>query len=71
MTCQPSGTELTYHSTREVVPVKNAFRDMLRLLRRAGGWSQREVAERLRRVDVNTLTPIEAMNLIYELKQKL
>ena len=47
MTCQPSGTELTYHSTREVVPVKNAFRDMLRLLRRAGGWSQREVAERL------------------------
>ena len=30
-----------------------------------------EVAERLRRVDVNTLTPIEAMNLIYELKQKL
>ena len=30
-----------------------------------------EAAERLRRVDVNTLTPIEAMNLIYELKQKL
>ena len=30
-----------------------------------------EVAERLRRVDVNTLTPIEAMNLLYELKQKL
>lgn len=27
--------------------MKNAFRDMLRLLRRAGGWSQREVAERL------------------------
>ena len=30
-----------------------------------------EVAERLRRVDVNTLTPIEAMNLLFELKQKL
>ena len=30
-----------------------------------------EVAERLRRLDVNTLTPIEAMNLLYELKQKL
>lgn len=30
-----------------------------------------EVAERLRRVDVNVLTPIEAMNLIYELKQRL
>ena len=30
-----------------------------------------EVAERLRRIDVNTLTPIEAMNLIFEMKQKL
>lgn len=30
-----------------------------------------EAAERLRAVDVNTLTPIEAMNLIYELKQRL
>lgn len=27
--------------------MKNTFRDMLRLLRRANGWSQREVAERL------------------------
>ncbi len=30
-----------------------------------------EVAERLRRTDVNVLTPIEAMNLLFELKQKL
>ena len=30
-----------------------------------------QVAERLRQVDVNTLTPIEAMNLLYELKQSL
>ena len=30
-----------------------------------------QAAERLRRVDVNTLTPIEAMNLVYELKQML
>ena len=30
-----------------------------------------QAAERLRRVDVNTLTPIEAMNLLYELKQML
>ena len=30
-----------------------------------------EVAERLRRVAVETLTPIEAMNLLYELRQKL
>ena len=28
-----------------------------------------QVAQRLRMVDVNTLTPIEAMNLLYELKQ--
>lgn len=30
-----------------------------------------EVAEELRNVDINTLTPIEAMNLIYQWKQKL
>ena len=30
-----------------------------------------EVLDRLRMVDINTLTPIEAMNLIYELKQRL
>ena len=29
------------------------------------------VADRLRQVDVNVLTPIEAMNLLYELKQML
>ena len=30
-----------------------------------------KVADRLRQVDVNVLTPIEAMNLVYELKQML
>ena len=30
-----------------------------------------EVADRLRQVDIDTLTPIEAMNLLYELKKKL
>jgi DNA mismatch repair protein MutS len=30
-----------------------------------------EVADELRGVDINTLTPIEAMNLIYQWKQKL
>ena len=30
-----------------------------------------EVADRLRSVDINTLTPIEAMNLLFELKNKL
>ena len=29
------------------------------------------VTDRLRAVDINTLTPIEAMNLIYQLKQEL
>ena len=32
---------------------------------------EREVADKLRAVDINTLTPIEAMNLIFELKKKL
>jgi len=31
----------------------------------------RAVAERLRQVDVDTLTPIEAMNLVYQLKKEL
>ena len=30
-----------------------------------------EVADQLRSVDINTLTPIEAMNLLFELKKKL
>ncbi len=33
--------------------------------------SEGEVAERLRAVDINTLTPLEAINLIYELKKML
>jgi len=32
---------------------------------------EHSVAEQLRSVDINTLTPIEAMNLIFELKKKL
>ena len=30
-----------------------------------------EVADRIREVDINTLTPIEAMNLLFELKKSL
>ena len=30
-----------------------------------------QAAERLRRVEVDTMTPIEAMNLLFELKQLL
>nr|MBQ5810976.1 DNA mismatch repair protein MutS [Clostridia bacterium] len=36
-----------------------------------GAEDEHEVAEKLRSLDINTLTPIEAMNLIFELKKKL
>ncbi len=36
-----------------------------------GDMAALEAAEVLRRTDLNTLTPIEALNLIYQLKQKL
>ncbi len=36
-----------------------------------GDLAAREAAERLRQVDIDTLTPIEALNLIYELKRGL
>ena len=36
-----------------------------------GDMAALEAAEVLRRTDLNTLTPIEAMNLIYKLKQSL
>jgi len=32
---------------------------------------ENEVADRLRDIDINTLTPIEAMNLLFELKKTL
>ena len=31
----------------------------------------REIAERLRKLDINVLTPIEAMNIIFEIKKEL
>ena len=33
--------------------------------------SEERIADRLRRLELNTLTPIEAMNLLFELKQEL
>ncbi len=36
-----------------------------------GAMSEAEVIDRLRRTQVDTMTPIEAMTLLYELKQKL
>ena len=36
-----------------------------------GSISEDVIARRLREADLNTLTPIEAMNLLYELKKEL
>jgi DNA mismatch repair protein MutS len=33
--------------------------------------SEKEVCDKLRAVDINTLTPLEAINLIFELKKDL
>ncbi len=51
----------------EKKPEEPAF-DMLSML---SSDEEHDVAEKLRALDINTLTPIEAMNLIYELKKKL
>ena len=51
----------------EKKPEEPAF-DMLSMLT---SDEEHEAAEKLRAADINTLTPIEAMNLIYELKKKL
>ena len=36
-----------------------------------GSMSEDRISEKLRAVDLNTLTPIEAMNLLFELKKEL
>ena len=36
-----------------------------------GDLGAQSVADRLRAVDVDTLTPIEAMNLLYEMRKEL
>lgn len=41
--------------------------DQISLMDMSGG----EIAERLRNTDLNTLTPLEALNLLFELKKKL
>ena len=48
-------------------PARAAADDQVSLL----DMGAAKVADRLRQVDVNVLTPIEAMNLVYELKQML
>ena len=49
-------------------PARDEIPDMLTAL---ASSEAEEVAERLRRLDLNTVTPIEALNLIYELKKTL
>jgi DNA mismatch repair protein MutS len=41
--------------------------DQISLMDMSGG----EIAERLKKTDLNTLTPLEALNLLFELKKKL
>lgn len=53
--------------TAPVAPTPAANADQMSFMDVGAG----EIADRLRLVDVNTLTPIEAMNLLFELKQKL
>ncbi len=50
-------------------PAQNELRadDQISLLDMGGG----EIARILRDTDINTMTPIEAMNLLFELKRKV
>ena len=50
---------------------KAAVEDDFDMFSMLNASEEREVADKLRQVDINTLTPIEAMNLIFELKKKL
>ena len=52
-------------------PEKTADEETFDMFSAIGAEDEREVADTLRAVDINTLTPIEAMNLIFELKKKL
>ena len=54
-------------TTAPAAPAKAAEEGQVSLL----DMGAAKAADRLRQVDVNVLTPIEAMNLVYELKQLL
>ena len=51
---------------KNAVPAAPQIPDMLTALSDARA---EEAADRIREVDINTLTPIEAINLVYELKK--
>jgi DNA mismatch repair protein MutS len=48
-------------------PLATAASDQISLMDMSGG----AIAEKLRNTDLNTLTPLEALNLLFELKKKL
>jgi len=62
------GKELPPPKGKTVQKTADAIPDMLSAL---ASTEAEEVAERLRRLDLNTITPIEALNLVYELKKTL
>ena len=64
-----SGSELPAPK-RSVAP-RPAVDEIPDMLSALASSEAEEVAEKLRRIDLNTITPIEALNLIYELKKTL
>ena len=52
-------------------PKKRVEEETFDMFTAIGAEDEHEVAEKLRAIDINTLTPIEAMNVIFELKKKL
>ena len=58
----------TVHPPKKAVPEREVGFDLFTELART---KDSEVAERIRSADINTMTPIEAINLIYELKKQL
>lgn len=65
-----SSLEHNTSDTKKVVP-KTKENDSPDILTMLESNKEAEVSEKLRRTDINTLTPIEAMNLIFELKKIL
>jgi DNA mismatch repair protein MutS len=55
---------LTGHVAKDTTPVSNVQLTMFTPL-------SQQVVDRLRAADLNALTPIEAMNLLYELKKQV
>ncbi len=65
------GGESIPASSRSVAPRREEGRAQEDLFTAIVADEEAEVAEKLRRLDLNTVTPIEALNLIYELKKIL